>query len=50
VPVLGAAQQVLAEVLEEQARFGEQGARRGVLAENPGAVEGRLGERDGSGA
>ena len=44
MPVLGAAQEVLAEVLEEPARVGEPGTRRGIRAEYLGAVEGRPGE------
>jgi hypothetical protein len=44
MPVLRAAQQVLAEVLEEPACVGEPGTRRGIRAEYLGAVQGRLGE------
>ena len=44
VPVLGAVQEVLGEVLKELARLGEPGTSRGIGAEYFGAVEGRRGE------
>jgi ABC-2 type transport system ATP-binding protein len=44
MPVLGTAQEVLAQAFEEPARVGEPGTRRGVRAKYLGAVEGRLGE------
>jgi hypothetical protein len=44
MPVLGAAEEVLAQVRKEPARLGEPDARRGIRAEYLGAVESCLGE------